>query len=193
MDQHETRIAPLTPPYPEGVAAALQRMMPPGAPIEPLALFRVLAHNPAMADAMQPLGRFFLGRRAPGDARPTARDREIVIARVSARCGCEYEWGVHVVAFGGRVGLTETQFAATVASDHTDPCWDARDALLVRLVDELHDHAKVSDALWSEAALRWSPPELLELLLLAGWYHAIAFVANGARIACEPWAARFPG
>ncbi|HEV7760231.1 MAG TPA: hypothetical protein VGO78_14620 [Acidimicrobiales bacterium] len=30
------------------------------------------------------------------------RDREIVIDRTCARCGCQYEWGVHVAFFGDR-------------------------------------------------------------------------------------------
>jgi hypothetical protein len=33
--------------------------------------------------------------------------------------------------------------------------------------------------------------QLLDLLLLAGWYHAISFVATGARVAVEPAAPRF--
>ena len=39
-----TRLAPLDPPYAEGVAETLAAMMPPGMP--PLALFRTIAHNP---------------------------------------------------------------------------------------------------------------------------------------------------
>jgi hypothetical protein len=34
------------------------------------------------------------------------RDRAIVIDRACARCGSEYEWGVHVALFAARVGLT---------------------------------------------------------------------------------------
>ena len=33
--------------------------------------------------------------------------------------------------------------------------------------------------------------QLLDLLMLAGWYHAISFTANGARVACEDGAPRF--
>src|SRR5262249_9440004 len=81
---------------------------------------------------------------------------------------------------------------ATVVGDANDPAWDEGDALLVRLVDELHDTGHVSDDLWAALALRWSVPQLLELLVLAGWYHVISYVANGARVALEEWAGRFP-
>jgi hypothetical protein len=55
------------------------------------------------------------------------------------------------------------------------------------MVDELHDHARVSDATWGALAVRWNEQQLLELLLLAGWYHAIAYLANGAGVELEEW------
>jgi 4-carboxymuconolactone decarboxylase len=189
MTESVARIPPMSPPYDPPIAAALAAMMPAGAPIEPLALFRLFAHHLPMANAMQALGSFVLGRhgRALG-----ARDREIVIHRVCARCGCEYEWGVHAVAFAPRVGLDAAQLAATARGAADDPAWSAHDRLLIRLVDELHDTATVSDPLWDELRTQWSVPELLELLLVAGWYHAISYLANGARVALEDWGARFP-
>ncbi len=33
--------------------------------------------------------------------------------------------------------------------------------------------------------------QLLALLMLSGWYHAISFTANGARVTCEDGAPRF--
>src|SRR5204863_5506898 len=127
--------------------------------------------------AMHALGSFVLGGR---DRALRSRDREIVIERVCARCGCEYEWGVHAVAFGPRVGLDAAQLAATVDGAAGDPAWPARDRLLIRMVDELHDHGAVPDDLWQELSAHWTVPQLLELLLVAGWYHAISYLANGA-------------
>jgi hypothetical protein len=49
----------------------------------------------------------------------------------------------------------------------------------------------VGDALWNEMAAHWSAPQLVELLALAGWYHAISYVCNAARVPLEPWAARW--
>jgi hypothetical protein len=60
------------------------------------------------------------------------------------------------------------------------------------MVDELHDTSRVSDRLWSELQKHWSPEQLLDLMLLAGWYHAICFIANGAQVEQEKWGARFP-
>jgi alkylhydroperoxidase family enzyme len=182
------RIAPVEPPYQAAVEEELKRWMPPGAPLDPLLLFRTLGRNVPLAGAMYPLGSFFLSRRfALGK-----REREIVILRVTARCGCEYEWGVHATAFGAAAGLDEGQLRATAQGKADDPAWSEDDRLLVRLVDELHDTGCVSDDLWGALAARWSAETLLELLVLAGWYHVIAYVANGARVRLEPWAQRFP-
>lgn len=174
---------------PADVAAEVARWMPPDAGIEPLALFRTLVRHLPLAQAMRPLGSFLLGRgRTLGK-----REREIVIDRVCARCRCEYEWGVHAAVFGAAAGLDDAQLRATAAGPAADPAWNAADALLVRLVDELHEGACVSDATWTALAARFSEAQLLELLVLAGWYHVIAYVANGVRLPREAWAARFPG
>jgi hypothetical protein len=37
----------------------------------------------------------------------------------------------------------------------------------------------------------FSEEQLLDLLLLCGWYHAISFAANGARVGLEDGAPRF--
>jgi 4-carboxymuconolactone decarboxylase len=37
----------------------------------------------------------------------------------------------------------------------------------------------------------WRPPQLIELLMLAGWYHAISYVCNAARVPLESWGARW--
>lgn len=181
-----TRIAPLEPPYEDATDQQLRSMMPPGVP--PIALFRTFAKNPAMTRAMGGWGRYELGR----DLSLTMRDREIVIDRTCARCGCEYEWGVHISFFADRVGLTSGQVTSLTHGDADDPCWtDDRDRLLIETVDALHDHADVADELWERLAGTFTEPELLDLLVLCGWYHAIGFTANAARVPLEPDAPRF--
>jgi 4-carboxymuconolactone decarboxylase len=182
------RIAPLEPPFDAEIAEELARWMPRNSPIPPLALFRTLARHLPLAQAMLPLGKYLLGRTATLGI----REREIVIQRVCARLGCEYEWGVHATVFGTPAGLDTKTIKATVLGRPDDKVWQSTDALLIRLVDELHYGACVSDALWTELTAHFSPEQLLEVLVLAGWYHLIAFVANGATVEREPWAQRFP-
>ncbi|GJM37060.1 MAG: hypothetical protein DHS20C19_04270 [Acidimicrobiales bacterium] len=179
------RIAPLVPPYTTDVGAQLEQMMPPGVP--PIALFRTFAHNLPMARAMGGWGSYELSK----DLSLTMRQRELVIDRVTARCGCEYEWGVHVAFFADRVGLTPAQLRSITHGSPDDSCWEPDEAVLIRAADELHDGACVTDATWADLSDTLAVEQVLDLLLLAGWYHAISFAANGARVPLEDGAPRF--
>lgn len=184
--QPAPRIAPLAPPYPEALGALLKKMTPPDAP-EILALFRVLAINPELAERSTSWGGYLLGHKAS----LSLRDREIVILRVCARCGAEYEWGVHWTAFAQAAGLGEREREAIVSTPADLDGLAPRDRLLIRLVDALHDKADADDALWQALSAQWTQPQLIELLMLAGWYHAISYVCNAAQVPLESWAARW--
>jgi 4-carboxymuconolactone decarboxylase len=187
-DQTQTpRIAPIEPPYSPDVEEMLRKWMPPDAGIEPLRLFRTLVVHGSLAARMRPLGAGILGH---GLLEP--RDRELMIHRTCARCGAEYEWGVHAAFFGKAVGLSDLQLAATVTGPADDPVWSERERAVIRLADELHDAADVSDATYGELERYFTAEQILELVVTAGWYHTISFVIAAARVAPEPWAARFP-
>ena len=175
------RIAPVEAPYEPDVGAQLRSMMPAG--VEPIGLFRTFVRNLPMAEAMHGWGRYELGRHLS----VPMRAREIVIDRTCARCGCEYEWAVHVALFGARVGLDDAQVGSLTHGSSRDACWsEDSERVLIDLVDQLHDTSDVDDLLWSRLAACYDPPQLLDLLLLCGWYHAISFVARAARVAPEP-------
>jgi hypothetical protein len=187
MTAERPRIAPVEPPYDPEIESVLRKWMPPGSDAEPLRLFRTLTVHPELASRMRPLGAGILGH---GLVEP--RERELVIHRTCARCGAEYEWGVHVRAFGQPLGLTDEQLAATVSGEADAGCWSERDSLLIRLADELHDTDTISDELWRLLAGSWPPDQLLELIVTAGWYRLLSYVINAGRVELEPWAARFP-
>jgi alkylhydroperoxidase family enzyme len=180
------RIEPVQPPYPPQVGERLAAMMPPGVP--PILLFRTVVRNLPMTAAMSGWGGYELSKRLS----LSMRDREIVIDRTCARCGCEYEWGVHVAFFAERVGLSAAQVTSLVHGGADDPCWDdERDRLLIMAADALHEEADIGDELWHRLAGQFTEEQLLDLLMLAGWYHAISFTANAARVAGEDGAPRF--
>lgn len=181
------RIAPLDPPHAPEVEAHLAELMPKGWTGPALRLFRLWARHLPMAEALRGVGRYVL---AKGALAP--RDRELLILRTTARCGAEYEWGVHAVFFPPRVGLDAAQVAATRTGAADDPCFAPRDRLLVALADALHDTSDAPDPLWSAIAREWSEVERLEMLLVCGFYHLVSFTANATRLANEPFAARFP-
>lgn len=190
--QQVPRIAHLNPPYERRVEQALFGIHPTDSSREPLKLFRVVARNLPLCDHMFGLGRFMLGRNTAVAAGYDPRTRELVIDRVTARCGCEYEWGVHVAAYGRKVGITSEQAYSLVHGSGADPCWSEEDRTTLAFVDELHDTGHVSDITWAAMRVRFPDQTLIELLVLAGWYHAISYLASGARTELEIWARRFP-
>ena len=175
------RIVPLEPPYSDAVAQAFDRVMPAGVP--PLALFRTLAVN----------DRVFLRVMAAGlldRGSISLREREIVINRTCWRCHAEYEWGVHVAFFGPRAKLTVDEIRGLASDPAT--AFGPREQLLIAMCDQLCATSSIDDALWARLAADWSPAQLVELVVLCGMYHLIAFATNAFRLPLEPFAARFP-
>lgn len=180
------RIAPLSPPYSDQAADLLRRMMPGGQ--EPIALFRTYARSHPLAEALTSWGGYVLSRRLSLGL----RDREILIDRTCARCGCEYEWGVHIAHFADRAALTDDQIASIATGTSADRCWTAeRDRLLLDAADALHDANDIDDTLWAGLAAEFTDEQILDLLMVCGWYHAISFTARAVRLPPEPGAARF--
>ena len=181
------RIAALEPPYEPETAALLAKWMPPGNDIEPLGLFRTLAVHQELASRMRPLGAGILGH-----PRLDPRDREILILRTCARAGAEYEWGAHALAFAKPLGLSDAQLTATARGSGADPAWSEADSQLIAAADALYDSDTIPDELWEALSARLGDDQLLELVVVAGWYRLISYVINSAGIELEPWAARFP-
>lgn len=162
--------------------------MPPGVPHEPLTLFRVLHRNPELASRM-----FGLGAGLLGHGLLPAIDREIVIARVTARSACAYEWGVHAATLAPQAGLSPEQLRATTRPDAAVSApWSPRHTALLHAVDELDDTARLTQSAWDALHTHYEAAQLLELLVLIGWYRTISCLANGLLLEAEPWGHRFP-
>jgi 4-carboxymuconolactone decarboxylase len=182
------RISPAAPPYSAEESAVITAMMPPGSAADAPALFRIFARNPALATAADAWGHYLLGRRFS----LTRRQRELVIDRVCARCRDEYEWGLHIAHWGSRVALSDAEIAALAHGSADDPVWPEPEALLLRVVDELYDREGLSDQTWSEASAQFDDAQLLDLVVLAGWYRAVCLLNKTLQIPAEPGAARLP-
>jgi hypothetical protein len=62
---------------------------------------------------------------------------------------------------------------------------------LIEVADALHDTAQIEDELWEQLSAELSDAEILDVLMLCGWYHAISFAANGVKLDLEEGAPRF--
>lgn len=147
-----------------------------------LNIFRTLAKNRPLAKGFLSLGGHLLG----GNVLPS-REREIVILRVGWRANSEYEFGQHTT-----IGLAAGLSQAEIGRLTVDGCngWSTDDAALIRLVDELCDSDVVGQETWTALASRWSESELLELLVLAGFYRLVSGMLNSVGVALE---AKTPG
>jgi alkylhydroperoxidase family enzyme len=178
-----SRIAPAEPPYPPAIAESLERIMPPG--LEPLVLFRTMAKSPRV------FGKMFAGGLL--DKGPLSlRQREIVIDRTTARLGCEYEWGVHIALFAGKVGFGDTEIAATVHDAPDAACWETEEQALLALVDDLVDRHTLGNGTWSMLTAHFDETQIIEAIALVGYYHTISFLCRGLSLPLEAWSARFP-
>ena len=176
------RIEPLAEPYPEPFAQAMNALMR-GA--DPLVLFTTLAkHDRAWA-------KFSGGGMLDKGPRPL-RERELAIDRTTARCGCEYEYGVHIRGFGKKAGIDEAQQAALVHGESGDPVWSAPERALIATVDALLDRKRLSGDEWRHLREHYSEEQALEVIQLVAFYHGVSLICGALDLPLEPGAARFP-
>ncbi|GFE83590.1 hypothetical protein GCM10011487_55900 [Steroidobacter agaridevorans] len=176
------RIKPAVAPFAPKIQHILKSVMPAG--MEPLVLFTTLARDERL------FRKFFAGALLD-DGHLTLRQREIVIGRTTARCGSEYEWGVHIALFGARANLTEDQIGSLVDGASSDACWDEEATVLLRLCDELHEDVGVSEETWERLRERFDDEAILELLMLAGFYRTVSYLTNVLQLPLEPRGRRF--
>jgi alkylhydroperoxidase family enzyme len=112
------------------------------------------------------------------------RDRELLILRTAANCHADYEWAHHVV-IGKQAGLTDEE-VERVRNGPTTEGWNSDDAVLLTAADELHHDSRISDKTWAALAARYDEKQQIELPLLVGQYHMVAFALNSLGIEIEP-------
>jgi AhpD family alkylhydroperoxidase len=121
----------------------------------------------------------FAGTMMPGGRLPR-RQTELVILRVAALCGSEYEASQHR-RLGRRAGLDDAEIARVVEGPEAEG-WSARDRLLLRVVDELHRDRDVSDETWAAMRAELDERTCIELLMLVGHYEMLATTLHALRV-----------
>ncbi len=148
-----------------------------------LNIFSTLAHHPKLLKRWSAFG----GTLLYGGTLP-ARERELLILRTGYLCRAHYEWGQHVV-IGKAAGLTDDEVARVAGGPDADG-WSADEATLLRAADELHADSRIGDSTWSALAARWDEQQLIEVCMIVGQYHLVAFTLNSLGV--EPETADFP-
>lgn len=147
-------------------------------------VFRTLAHSPTVAKRLSLLvGALF----AKCSVAP--REREVVVLRMAWRCGSVYEFGEHT-KIGLDAGLSDDEIRALTADEFAG--LNEADAALVALVDELYDANAVSSRTWGRLSASWSQQQLVDYLVIAGFYWMMAGVLNGVRVSPEAGSPGWP-
>lgn len=177
------RVKAVTAPYSADVQEAFNTIMPPGMP--PLNIFTSVANNPRILQRMVAGGLLDKGSIS-------IQAREIIILRTCGLCRAEYEWGVHVAGFAMKAKLTQAQIDDTLSANINRTLWNDEQKNLLALADELHNTQSISDALWLSLSEHFSHEQSIELIMLAGLYHAVSFIVNGLKVPNEAFAPSFP-
>jgi alkylhydroperoxidase family enzyme len=141
-------------------------------------IFTTLVRHPGLFRRWLPFGGKLLAGKLP------ARDRELLILRTAWRCQSEYEWGQHV-SIAKSAGVTADEIER-VREGAGASGWSTLDATLLRAVDELHDDACLSDDTWAALAGHYDERQMIELPMLIGHYHMVAFTLNSLGVQLEP-------
>jgi 4-carboxymuconolactone decarboxylase len=171
------RLAPLAPDEQDEQAREL--LAGAGRPGTPASnIFTTLVRHPGLFRRWLPFGGKLLSGKLP------PRDRELLILRTGWRCRSEYEWGQHVL-IGREVGLTDEEIRR-IQTGPDAPGWSEAEVRLLRAVDELHDDAGISDATWAALTDHYDEPQLIEVPMVVGHYHLVAFTLNSLGVQREP-------
>jgi 4-carboxymuconolactone decarboxylase len=117
-------------------------------------------------------------------------DRELLILRTGYNCNSPYEWGQHVrIALAGGI---DREVIDRVPGGPDAAGWNEHERTLLRAADELHGDARISDATWNALAEHLDEQQLIEVPMLVGQYHLVAFTLNSLGVQPEPGLAPLP-
>jgi alkylhydroperoxidase family enzyme len=136
---------------------------------------RGLLHSPAAARAVNGmLDALIFHNTVPN------RTRELVILRIGWRANAEYVFAQHV-RYSRELGISDDDILGA-----RDPArcqaFGETDRRVIDLADELYDSACVTPSTWAALERAFTPQELVELVLIAGFWRAIAGFVNTAQI-----------
>ena len=183
----EPRIAPVPPEvWPPELLAETARW--PGLQARPelrrAGVYVTFANHPPLFRAIGGLAVHILHRNSLPE-----KAREVAIIRACARARGAYPYRQHV-AIGRRAGIAEAELASV--SRLQPGGLDADTQVLVDLVDALYRNNDLDDEEWVRAQAALSTDQIMEVILISGFYGLISAVLNVARTPLEPGSDSLP-
>ncbi|MFE8958269.1 carboxymuconolactone decarboxylase family protein [Streptomyces iakyrus] len=142
-------------------------------------IFTTLVRHPDLYAQFLPFGgQLLISGRLPGDV------RELLILRTAWNTGSRYEWGRHL-PLARAEGVADADIDR-IGEGPEAPGWTGLQRHLIRAADELNRDATVSEATWAGLAEHFDEAELIEIVMLVGQYHMVAFFLNATGVELEP-------
>jgi alkylhydroperoxidase family enzyme len=179
-ENHMPRIAPLEL---EDAPDTLKQLLAPDRPNTIALLFGHAETNwPRLADLLLSI---------LGEQQLESRLRELAILRVAKLRDAAYEWEQHV-GISQAAGVTREKIEAIAEGRIDADCFDATEQLVLEATTRLALDATLAPELVERLVEALSPREVVELLLAAGVYEALAKLMNALGLEPEgPIAAEF--
>jgi alkylhydroperoxidase family enzyme len=113
------------------------------------------------------------------------RDRELVTLRVAFLSGSAYEWAHHSRS-ARRAGITDDE-VARIQLDVDAGGWDPVTAAKIRTVEEIDRDHEISQQTWDVLRDEYTEEQLIELLLLQGFYWMTAGILKSLQVEVDGW------
>jgi alkylhydroperoxidase family enzyme len=166
-------------PYPDldkvsAEAREMLRRLP-----KPANIFNMMAHAETCLKPVMKLGGTLLGK-----LELDPKLRELCLLHAVKLEGGDYEWVQHV-PIARDLGCTEAQIRALDEDDDEAACFDAREKAALRLTREVVVDVRASEAAVAAARKHLSDREIVELILMAGFYIMLARLTETLGIESE--------
>lgn len=175
----EPRIAPLNPEEygPDAmqtIAALLEAQSAPSREDVPEFIATMMRHRDLFQRQVDMTLQLFKG------ALPL-RDVELALLRTSWLCQAGFCFGQHVGTSKRVCGFTSEDIERIVQGSDA-PGWDEHSRAILRATEELHETSTISDETWAALACDLDDKQLIELPMLVGHVHGVAYVQNALRL-----------
>jgi alkylhydroperoxidase family enzyme len=155
-------------PYPDLAKASPEVREMLGRLPAPANIFNMMAHAETCVKPMMKLGGTLLGK-----LELDPKLRELCLLHAVKLVGGEYEWVQHV-SIARDLGCSDAQIAALSKGDDGAACFDAREKSALRFTREVVVDVRASDAALADLRKHLSEREIVELILMAGFYTTLA-------------------
>ncbi|VVE38017.1 carboxymuconolactone decarboxylase family protein [Pandoraea fibrosis] len=135
-------------------------------------------HSPELARRAQELGAF-----CRYDSGLPLRLSEFAILCTAARWRSQAEWHIHY-PIGVKAGLS-VDMLETIRTGKSPEISDAYEALVWRLVSELYDLKRITEATYQDAIARFGTEVLVNLIGLLGYYALVAMTLNVFHVSAQ--------